>query len=763
MGLLTLFSKKSYPNLPESDSLKACAYDATVALEPPIRGTYPVLGNGSKILEQFQKAHPNLATVSHNKAPAPSPLAPRPRSHGPSSPRVERPRTAPSSQLGGITGRSSLHSQSMSEFPPLPKKKYGPYRLPPRVMTDIQVSSASARPAPSPGVASTYSDSIRSGGSSKPKGYVDLLDAQSLIKPSDFYGRIQATGARNYGEDVADRNRLGENTDIENTKAQESPRESPPGHEDTKRPPIISKDGDDDTDDEPPRRPRIRHSTSSGLRSKHARTQTLDPYPRRTSSRVAPHDTDEMPKTMSRSASARSERAARRKSMSSFSAYASNDTSRSSSVVRRGKEKDPDDFPDALRDLARAATMNEREYAKPNISSKRQSVASSHIEHQTRPKHSDLEKPLPALPPASKDPSRRRSTTQHNVVVESRLLVKRQSLQGIQSPSRGELYEDTYQQKISLQGAQLPRDRNSTRRQLGSTTDFQDSFYKASAQQPDHKSQIITSSAKYTDNKGKPSQSMHFRKQSIISLSNKSFTAHEIENTIPERASSRHWSLTSETAMSTLSSNPFRPQSGHTTSTSIDFSPMFPHAHSGLSIPPVPDIPLSKSLQSLPRKSRAISSPTPSHTTAHNSQGSEFYLEDHASNDGSTTPSRGSYEQDLLFTETDYSLAGNQISGLPGLFDAVIPASSPSPDLSTIRAPAHDLQAASSLFHFTAFQGTDSEDSFENHEQSDSSDDEMNFDIPMNRASSSLHHTSAKDRLPPRRQPIKEEDDDSDY
>ncbi|KAI8945714.1 hypothetical protein F4801DRAFT_112306 [Xylaria longipes] len=759
MGLLALFSKKSYSDLAGRDSLKTSAYDATVALEPPIRGTYPVLGNGSKILEQFQKSRPNLATASHNNTPAPSPLVPGLRSDGPYGPSVERPRTAPSSQLGGTTSRLSLQSQLTSEVPPLPRKKHGPYRLPPNIATDIQVSSASARPAPSPGLASTYSYSIGSGESSKPKGYVDLLDAQSRIKPSDFYGRIQATGAKNYGEDVADRNRQEKSTDFETTKAQQSLSD----REDAKWTPIISKDVDDDTDDEPPRRPRIRHSVSSGLRSKHTKTHTLDPYPKRTSSRLPPHDADEMPKVMSRTASARSERAARRKSMPSFSA-ASNDPARSSSVVRREKEKDPDAFPDSLRDRARAATMHEREHTKPNISSKRQSLASSHVEHQTRQKRSDLEKPLPALPPSSRGPSRRRSTTQHIALVESKLLVKRQSLQSIQSPSRGEFYEDTYQQKVSLQGEQLPRDRNSTRRQLGSTTDLKDSFYKSSAQQPGHESQIISSPAKSTNNKGEPNQPKHLRKQSMISLSTTSITAHEIETIIPERGSSlRHWSLTSETAVSTLSSNPFRPQSGHTTSTSID-SPLFPHAHFDLSIPPVPDIPHSRSLQSMPRISRATSSPTAHPTTTHKPQSSEFYLEDHASsNDGSTTPSRGSYEKDLLFTETDYILSGNHISGLPGLFDAAIPVSSSSPDLSTIRAPERDLHAVSGLHHFPAFPEIDSDDSFENREQADSSDDEMNFDIPMSRASSTLRHTPAQERLSARRQPIMEEDDDSDF
>lgn len=45
--------------------------------------------------------------------------------------------------------------------------------------------------------------SISSVGSSR---FKDLLDAQEEIRPTDFRSRLQATGARDYGEDVADRN-----------------------------------------------------------------------------------------------------------------------------------------------------------------------------------------------------------------------------------------------------------------------------------------------------------------------------------------------------------------------------------------------------------------------------------------------------------------------------------------------------------------------------------------------------------------------------
>ncbi|KAI0970648.1 hypothetical protein F4678DRAFT_114659 [Xylaria arbuscula] len=751
MGLLNFLSKKSYPDL------KTSAYDATVASSPPIRGTYPVPGNGSKILEEFQRSHPNLANISRNNSPASSPLVPRLRGPG-----VERPRTAPSTQFADSTNPLGLQSQPAPIVPPQPKKKYGPYKLPPRVVTNFGDSSLQPKPAPSPGLVSIYSDSVRSSENGKPRGYVDLLDAQSMIKPSDFYGRLQATGAKNYGEDVADRNRGEKSSDLDTTRVQNVHSNDGAGGWNA----VISKDIDDDSegdfdDDKPRRSLKSRHSISSGLRPQKAASHTPDAFPKRTSSRFPQQNAKEVTKTMTRTESARSERAARRKSMPSFVASASGETPRSSSAGRKGRDREHEFFPDHLRNHARSATAYEREYSKPNISSKRQSLTPSQVGHQSSQKSNDLDKPLPALPPSSRNHSRRRATSHNNAVVESRLLAKRQSLQGISSTGRGEVYEDTYQQKKSLQAPQPSRDRNSTRRQLGSTTDLQDSFYSSPAQQPDRKSQITSPPSKHTDNQGHSNQPNHFRKQSIISLSGQSIAAaHGAGTPVPDRNSSlRHWSLTSETAMSSLSSNPFRPQSGHTTNTSIDFSPMFPRAHFNESIPPVPDIPFLKSLQPISNTT------TKSHSlpNTHRRQSSEFFLEDHATDDGSSPSiSRGSYEKDLLFSETGYGVSGAQVSGLPGLFDMAM-----SPDVSLSQTAENRVHSASKQLHLQDDLKTDSSDLLENLDQADSSsDEELNFDIPKSRAGSAtaLHHTPVQDRFPVRIQAFQEQDDDdSDY
>lgn len=59
------------------------------------------------------------------------------------------------------------------------------------------------RPKASPALVHARHVSTQSMASSR---FVDILDAQSEIKPSSFRSRIRAAGARDYGEDVADRN-----------------------------------------------------------------------------------------------------------------------------------------------------------------------------------------------------------------------------------------------------------------------------------------------------------------------------------------------------------------------------------------------------------------------------------------------------------------------------------------------------------------------------------------------------------------------------
>lgn len=276
-----------------------------------------------------------------------------------------------------------------------------------------------------------------------------------------------------------------------------------------------------------------------------------------------------------------------------------------------------------------------------------------------------------------------------------------------------------------------------------------------------------SSSAKATENNDR---SDYLRKQSIASLSNKSMKAIELESAIPERNSSlRHGSLTSETAISTISSNPFRPQSGHTANTSVDFTPRSPHAYLKDSIPPMPDVPLPLSVQSVSNKT-AVSSSIRSYKTAPMRQSSEFYLDDYASSDddNSQPVSRGSYERELVFKDAGYGITGSQLPGLTESFDVTVPTGLT--DATASLALQSDIRGVVSLLQIPAFVDYDSEDSFENgkrvqekvQEKIDSSDDDMNFDIPMSRAASALRRSRAPELSPKGGQIIKEEDDSDD-
>ncbi|KAI1326904.1 hypothetical protein F5Y16DRAFT_215843 [Xylariaceae sp. FL0255] len=721
MGLLDFISKKSVPDLAGRDSLKTSAYDATVAQQAPIRGKYPVAGNGAKILEEFQRSHPQLRAVPRYTA-----SAQRLRNDSLYSDTVDRPSTAPSNRRDGSAPAPSASSQT--------SKKHGPYKLPSKIVTDFHTSSMTSRPAPSPSLLSEFNGSIRSGNLGRPSNYVDLLDAQSTFKPSDFHSRVKAAGAKNYGEDVADRNIEQDGGIVPPLKAPKQFAVSPA----MKSLPVLPKDVDDDSEESVPR-PRNRRSTGPGPRSKYAASPSSDSYPKRTSSRLPPHPyVDEFGRPMSRTASARSERAARRKS--EISSTVGND-SRASSRNRRGKDRDRESFPDDLRDRARATSGIGREFTKPNSSNKRQSFANSYTEMRIRHERTESEQTLPDRPKSSGPHSRRKSYSHAAYDADLRMPAKRQSLQGLRSSRRGEIYEDTYYQRTSFQGQQFSKQRNPAKRQLGSTTDLQGSLSDLPAQQPEHHSQVTPSTPRTPVIK---TESSHSRNRSIISISSKSITARDIENSIPERASSlgRISFTASETAISTLSSNPFRPQSGHTPNTSIDI-PASLFAKFDSSIPPIPDIPPKMSTRppssdnhSVYSDARSIVSPS-----QQPQPNPEFSPDEHFFHDGSersSSPSSGSFEKNLLFLDAGYGMSGAQLPGLSSLFDAAVPPTLDSPT----RSPAFENQTRAATFQMPAYMYSDhdSGESSNTHPlgalEDDVDDDDFHIDIPTSRPDS---------------------------
>ncbi|SCN85416.1 uncharacterized protein FFB20_07438 [Fusarium fujikuroi] len=193
-------------------SLKGQAYNSTVASIPPIQGnlprrhvirvpltapgTYPVAGNGPNVLDQLQRAarkrsQAQLSTLSQDPA-APPPMVPRFRGPSPS-----RPTTAPN-QANSLSSRPLSLSRSI-------RSSNSAWSVPERPTRGRE------RPPPVPSIPTHHRrESSTDSAHDKRNSFIDILDAQGEFRPSNFRSRVAASGAREYGEDVAERN-IGEN------------------------------------------------------------------------------------------------------------------------------------------------------------------------------------------------------------------------------------------------------------------------------------------------------------------------------------------------------------------------------------------------------------------------------------------------------------------------------------------------------------------------------------------------------------------------
>ncbi|KAK3353011.1 hypothetical protein B0T25DRAFT_199204 [Lasiosphaeria hispida] len=213
MGFLSFFSKKPGSKAKADQSLKSRAYDASPAGSPLIQGAYPVAGNGPSALEtlargrsKFSQTQLSLDTAPVVGQPAPAPAIPTYREES-----LERPSTAPngnSSTTVWASSSSRLRKNPLRGPPPVSFRMLRPSTANPTTRPDSRCKGDSVAPVGPQSVhGHSRSNSIRSDNG---KGFKDLLDAQSEIRPADFKMRVKAAGARDYGEDVADRN-LGEN------------------------------------------------------------------------------------------------------------------------------------------------------------------------------------------------------------------------------------------------------------------------------------------------------------------------------------------------------------------------------------------------------------------------------------------------------------------------------------------------------------------------------------------------------------------------
>lgn len=227
------FGKSSSSSNP---NLKGKSYDSAIALDPPVQGSYPVAGNGPNVLGEIQRSRSKeaarrLSTIGSNAAAPTVPRVPEDI--------IERPRTAPHNGRpgGGHTfgGANDTSGRTRSGFtvksppaifssnnrrnsmrstveppPPIPAPTPTSSTPKPREVKTYQPKKA-AEPAEAD-IPETFTPPFalhhRNASSISHKSHVDLLEAHSNIRPSRDVSkhRAKASGVRNYGEDVADRN-----------------------------------------------------------------------------------------------------------------------------------------------------------------------------------------------------------------------------------------------------------------------------------------------------------------------------------------------------------------------------------------------------------------------------------------------------------------------------------------------------------------------------------------------------------------------------
>lgn len=258
MGFMRLFlgkSAKSHNNV-DIHSFKSSPYESTAEQDAPIRGSYPVAGNGPNILDAIQRAHATQGVksarrVSRSPNPNSTAIPPNVSRHRDGPPDFERPRTAPhpamarrwqvdggrdvdermktgssaeSSSHPNLNKRNSTLSRRAQPTPlpisipelhaprelPAPRRAMKTYQSESNVSVDTGIIVDDWDNFTLPPVLPLFSHA-RSASQASRKSHVDVLDAQFVIDQSQKQEkrRVEATGLRHYGEDVANRNLAG--------------------------------------------------------------------------------------------------------------------------------------------------------------------------------------------------------------------------------------------------------------------------------------------------------------------------------------------------------------------------------------------------------------------------------------------------------------------------------------------------------------------------------------------------------------------------
>lgn len=400
--------------------------------------------------------------------PAPSPAVPR---------LLDRPSTAPNHQsLEGSARPKSQSGTSARILRDPPKKRHGPYRLPPKLPIDgnDSIANNSLYSTPDPTFPRNRNSSIFSADSGSTRRFVDLLDAQSFIKPSDFYGRVKATGTKDYDEEVADRNIGASGSNRNSAQTQEFDSRS-----------LAFNAGYNDGENDRPLSPNKRHSMGSSLRTRTAKSNLQKMLPDLPPLQI-PQENGDGRKTTSEL------KVSHRRSLHSYVPSSSADRPRSSSA-KKGNAAEAASFSAFLQDKARAAVRDDLE---------RDSCAD--IDSESRPAQSLRKtKGVPAkekntsietlyytptnskqsLPneanqkQSTKDRSRRRTMSHVSslATVKSTSSSRRDSLQSFQSIGRKDLGADNSLASVE-ELVRERRSRKSSKQSGESLADFDGSF-----------------------------------------------------------------------------------------------------------------------------------------------------------------------------------------------------------------------------------------------------------------------------------------------
>ena len=606
-------------------------------------GDYPVAGNGANLLDTFQKHHPNVNNFAFDSSAPPPPIPSAP------SGTSERPSTAPSSQPFHVSRARAEPKRARA-----PRRQGPPYKLPPKIWPTSSATSAALgepnsplRPPAPPFAASERAASISSASS---RGFVDLLDAQWAIKPSDFRTRVQAAGARDYGEDVADRNMHGKGFDLRSPRDQEvylrNTGTLPPGVGNdlgAGQAQLLNK----------------RHSMGTGLRAASLSSDSYGIHLLKSSIEVS----EQRWTSKQGSATSVTERTNRRNSLHSYVATTSSMLNSHEPLgCPKPQALDFSSSPAMLREkLRRLSELDLDDTTKEMLLGRPSSLLKGNKEDPAQ--QSDAQSLGPGQP-HRRNMSEQSTTSWDEYPGTIERVSKRQTMHYVPSASRAKA---SSKRRGSLQNIEFHGQQDWIRPSHKLVA-----YHEIPASQPTKSSGESKPLPTHREDPGDTGR--RARARSIPSISAKGVKPHDIEEMVPERNSSlRNYSLSSETATySSLGSNSFRPHSRHTPTTSVDLTPTVPFFNFANS----PQRATAASATGLSWKGQQPQSPVPSSparsTKAHNQEPAPILtIDEYASSDDDSFEHswrpRGENEKDLLFVETGYGLNGSQLPGLPGL------------------------------------------------------------------------------------------------